>query len=386
MPSLSKKTISASEESAVDSPPAKSSPAAKPKPSKSKKQSKSAEKVESSSSSSPSSSSSSAESSSSDSGSDSDSDSDSDSSSDSDNGEKQETQSKAMTNASTRYVVSPTHPPRLSINRHSSNTQPGSMIPAKPFKPPVGFKKITNYVARSTEASQIFSNLEGKQLWHIAAPASVPISSIQTLALDAIATGEPVFSHKGSQYRLREEQISTERSKSLFIPDVMGNTYHKSPQPIVQTFHAEEVIGLPGTETPAQQIEKYIKPVRQQPRNLRGRHTPLGSTKTSKLPQQLPGDAPPATKDTDAAGEDNIGDREEQIEKSKKRKHADKHSPRKKSKLDAELPQRGKKDDGKEEEKGKNKSHKSKHRDETSEARKARSEEKKRKKEAKAAK
>lgn len=258
------------------------------------------------------------------------------------------------------------------------------MIPAQPFKPPENFKKITNGVPRNTEASNILSNLKGKQLWHITAPASVPVSSIRTLALDAVATGEPVLSHKGSQYRLREEQISADRNKSLLIPDAMGNTYHESPQSIVQTFHVEEVIELPDANTPAQQIEKYVKPVRQQPKNLRARHTPIGSTRTPELPQQsLPGNK--SQEGIDATDENN-GSEREQKDKSKKRKHTEKHSPRKKSKSEVDSPHRGKKDDEKEEEKGKNKSHKSKHRDETNEERKARHEEKKRKKEAKAAK
>ncbi|KAI5292192.1 hypothetical protein KEM52_006548, partial [Ascosphaera acerosa] len=194
----------------------------------------------------------------------------------------------------------------------------------------------------------------GKQIWHITAPASVPLASITQLALDAVATAQPVLSHKGVQYRLREEQLGSNATKHLLVHDGAKGTYRKHPLRVVQTFHLEQILdGAVAAEVAPTQglIGKYSKPVRQQPQGLRARNTPLG------------------VRDDDAslAAADSAARAGKLLDESRKRKHLDSELPlRKKSRTATDSPA------GKE--------HKSKHRDETPEERKARREEKKRRK------
>ncbi|KAI5306071.1 hypothetical protein KEM56_002325 [Ascosphaera pollenicola] len=242
----------------------------------------------------------------------------------------------------------------------AKNAQTGAAIQAKPFKPPGSFKKVQASTPVPSELSQVLSGAGNKQIWHITAPASVPLSSINQLALDAVATGQPVLSHKGVQYKLREEQLGSDTTKHLLLPDKFGTTYKKDSLRVVQTFHLEKVLDITPSETAPSQglIDKYKKPVRQQPKNLKARNTPIGvkdddeSTKPSR-----------AVQDSDIE----MGDVSTKAhEESKKRKH-----------LETELPLRKKSKTATD---GSKKERKSKHGEETSEERKARREEKKRKK------
>ncbi|KAI5288417.1 hypothetical protein KEM54_005225 [Ascosphaera aggregata] len=257
----------------------------------------------------------------------------------------------------------------------AENAQSGNSVQAKPFTAPRSFKKVQSSISLPSEISQVFSGAGNKQIWHITAPASVPVSSISQLALDAIATGEPVLAHEGLQYRLREEQLGSDTTKHILLPDRSGTTYTKSSLRVVQTFHLEQVLDkvvqsleiAPSKEL----IDRYSKPVRQQPKNLKARNTPLGvkddDDDKKKLAKVQPSGRVP--------GEESDTEMREAHEESKKRKHLETETPfRKKSKIVTDASP----------DKSSKKEHKSKHREETSEERRARREEKKRRKKEKA--
>lgn len=147
---------------------------------------------------------------------------------------------------------------------------------------------------------------------------------------------------------MREEQLGTDSTKHLLLPDKFGTTYKKSSLRVVQTFHLEKVLNIaPSESTPSQgQINKYKKPVRQQPKNImKLRNTPIGVKDDDEVSRI-------ARTGNDSDIE--MGDFSQKAhDESKKRKH-----------LEMELPLRKK----------------SKHGDETSEERRTRREEKKRKK------
>nr|KMM64566.1 hypothetical protein CPAG_00918 [Coccidioides posadasii RMSCC 3488] len=280
-----------------------------------------------------------------------------------------------------------------------------AMIPVKPFRPPEGFHLVQKSSLPPSKLADAFSDLTGKQLWHITAPAAVPVSSIKQLALDAVATGETILTHKGVDYRLREDQIGVERTKSLLLPEKYGNSYRRQRLDVAQTFHVERVVRPPGqgSESQIEALKKKTKPLPSQPKNLRMRYIPFGSSSA-----QLEGDV--GTDDSEMEvtfKEPRGGHIDGEAKKKKKRKHTDVDGsihvqdpepqsqaalPRKKSKKSHNHDDAAhhKQESGSLEGSKRGRSQKSgtqksikKHRDETSQERRARREERKRKKEEK---
>ncbi|PGG95447.1 hypothetical protein AJ79_10052 [Helicocarpus griseus UAMH5409] len=269
-------------------------------------------------------------------------------------------------------------------------------IPAQEFKAPEGFKLLSKNAPRSSDVSRALSDLRGKQLWHITAPASVPMNSIKELALDAVATGQPILTHKGANYRLREDQVVAEKNKTLLLPDRQGNTYHRSNLNIAQTFHLERIVDLANGTTHSEQsvqISDLTRPKREQPENLRMRYKPFGSKDDqsgSESEDEVASFRVPPTVSGDREGKKRrkssmeVGSDNEQGERRKKHKkiHADggagaggEASPSKSKKAKDEATPRGRKTEQFGEKS-------SKKRDETSQERRARREERKRKKQA----
>ncbi|KAI1939315.1 hypothetical protein LOZ12_004777 [Ophidiomyces ophidiicola] len=276
-------------------------------------------------------------------------------------------------------------------------------IPAKPFYPPDGFKPAQNSSIPPSKLTDAFSDLTGKQIWHITAPSAVPVSAIKQLALDAVATGEPILTHKDVSYRLREDQIGADKTKSFLLPDKNGKGYRRQRMDVVQTFHIEQVVDTAGqgSKSDIEAMKKKTKPLPSQPEDLRMRYTPFGSSVVEGNHETLPDDSHTFKVPIGASHTD------EEVQTKKKRKHVDidntkesrngvdvpaqaeGKSPRKKSKKDHSQDDHGRqkleesKDSsdirGRPEKSGDQSSSK-KHRDETSQERRARREERKRKK------
>ncbi|EGC42328.1 conserved hypothetical protein [Histoplasma capsulatum var. duboisii H88] len=274
-------------------------------------------------------------------------------------------------------------------------------IPAQEFKPPEGFKLIPTTAPRSSDISKVFSDLRRKRIWHITAPASVPMNSIQELALDTVATGGSILTHKGVNYQLREDQVEAKKNKSLLLPDERGNVYFRSRVDVAQTFHLERIISLENGTTYSEQsvpISELTKPKQQQPRNLKMRYKPIGLTDdlpetfgsgsdesdgaSFRMPQPLSQDREGKRRRKSSM---EIGSSNEQVDRRKKHKriHSNsvddstrngelKPSPKSKETKDTEIT-RGKSDKRHGDKRSK------KHRDETSQERRARREERKRK-------
>lgn len=71
------------------------------------------------------------------------------------------------------------------------------------------------------------AQLEGKQVWYITAPASLPVTVVQDLSIpmDKAQQGLPVLNHNGDDYRLTFENPSASSSFRLLIPSKKGNDY-----------------------------------------------------------------------------------------------------------------------------------------------------------------
>lgn len=244
-----------------------------------------------------------------------------------------------------------------------------------------------------SDVSQLLSNLDGKKLWHITAPIGVPVSSIETLAMNAVTSGEPVLTHKGTAYRLQESQVGgPEKQKLLLVPDKNGNVYRRQRLPVSRTYHLEQVVSIPQGDSfnanGSVDISALTKKPPKQPQHLRMRYKPFGSA--DQLPETI-GSSDEEPKTEDKQFKVPKGADIDRKEKQKKRKQdvmlvpdeEDEDSDKKKT-----LPIR--EDGGKKKQKKAKKSNEDspevqkksgkKHRHETEEERKARKEEKKRKK------
>lgn len=146
------------------------------------------------------------------------------------------------------------------------------------------------------------SNLEGKQVWYFTAPASLPISVIKDMEIDLAKaqSGGAILNHSGDAYGLDLEPYVTSSQIQLLIPSKGGETYssgeltHTIPvqlsptnlafntvrRPIDSTVHLRRIAEFGGaSNVSATASDSYVrkpKPVRQQPKNLKARFTPIG--------------------------------------------------------------------------------------------------------------
>lgn len=71
------------------------------------------------------------------------------------------------------------------------------------------------------------AKMDGKQVWYITAPASLPVTVVQdlTIPMDEAQKGMPVLSHDGDDYRLAFDNPAASSSFRLLIPNKNGDEY-----------------------------------------------------------------------------------------------------------------------------------------------------------------
>lgn len=99
-------------------------------------------------------------------------------------------------------------------NGHVNDDNPSSESSAsptpKPYVPPSGFEKVpksnskTNTVADLLDPAKLAA--DGKELWYISAPASLPFQSIKHAYLDKPKKGHVSVTHDGVEYIMRAEE------------------------------------------------------------------------------------------------------------------------------------------------------------------------------------
>lgn len=240
----------------------------------------------------------------------------------------------------------------------------------------------------SSDVSSLLSNLRGKQIYHVTAPSFLPLSSVKEISLAKIIQGEPVLTHQGINYGIPADSLSQKESnkKTLLLYDGKSQAYYSVPAGEIKSYHVQEMISLPnGTttkEVPASIAQESTKGPKTQPKHLKMRFKPVGSTDWT--PETF------GTSSEESEGEQPTFKFPKGSKAERKRKHAEGdekplESPRKKSKKHSSQaePAPSSQDH---EERGRESKHKKSHkdRDETSQERKARKEEKKRKKAEKA--
>ncbi|KAL4959949.1 DNA-directed RNA polymerase I subunit RPA34 [Aspergillus stella-maris] len=207
----------------------------------------------------------------------------------------------------------------------------------QPYKPPIGFKSASKNQAASSNTS--LSSLSGKQIFHITAPASLPLSKVKEVSLAGALKGEPILEHKGKQYGIPGDNLAQGdgHNLTLYLYDPKTQTYHNTVRK-VPTYHIQETIALPGgkefEEACVKTAKALEKPARKQPKHLKMRFRPVGSG--DALPETL------GSSDEESEGEE-AGfkmpqglEKEKEKEEKKKRKHqqteGDGSQARKKSK------------------------------------------------------
>ena len=184
------------------------------------------------------------------------------------------------------------------------------------FEPPPGFEPASISVHPSSQAMDMFSptNLAGKEIWHISAPSSVPISSVKELSQQSILSRSSIMTYKGSNYGLIP---GSSTDGALLLPSAEDNDYKSHNAATIKSFHLQQIVSLPhhvlspgkSLNQTAPTSQAYKRTPREQPKGLKMRYHPFGvvdtsdddlsSTDVSKVPQfRVPGavDATPADK------------------------------------------------------------------------------------------
>jgi hypothetical protein len=171
----------------------------------------------------------------------------------------------------------------------------------KPYVPPKGYTLVTEK-DRTSSAAKIFNNLQGKQVWHITAPAGVSLKELASIPMDKAMKGEPVLSQKDANYGFSTTEKSEDGPREVLVPQKNGYSagkqvaciYHPLnsnaslvPAKISQTLHLRELVKLPklsakqadpntGSEAAASITRSTIRAPRPQVKGLKMRYLPLG--------------------------------------------------------------------------------------------------------------
>lgn len=123
-------------------------------------------------------------------------------------------------------------PPRCKFStpaRHSqkANRNYSGSVPEF-VAPDFHLRKLDGSIGAS-EVAGFFekAKMEGKQVWYITAPASLPVTVVQdlTIPMDSAHKGLPVLTHNGDDYRLAFDNPSAASSFRLLIPNKKGQEY-----------------------------------------------------------------------------------------------------------------------------------------------------------------
>lgn len=89
---------------------------------------------------------------------------------------------------------------------------------ARPYVPPKDFAPVSTGRASSFQNTAVLDNLEGKQVWHITAPADLSLKALKDLAMEQAMRGEAVISYKGSDYGFSPAEKEEAGERAVVIP------------------------------------------------------------------------------------------------------------------------------------------------------------------------
>ncbi|KAJ4990791.1 hypothetical protein SVAN01_03800 [Stagonosporopsis vannaccii] len=167
----------------------------------------------------------------------------------------------------------------------ASKPQEVELRAAKPYAPPKGYVLVSEKDRTTSKAAKIFDNLQGKQVWHITAPAGVSLKELESISMDKAMKGDSVLSQKGANYGFSTTEKSEDGPREVLVPQKNG--YSAVPAKISQTLHLQELVRLPklsskqadpntGSEAAASITRSTIRAPRPQVKGLKMRYLPLG--------------------------------------------------------------------------------------------------------------
>lgn len=194
-------------------------------------------------------------------------------------------------------ITSLQSPGKKSPLRKSAPQQPTPV-----YEPPAGFESTSISIHPASKLSETIapSNLQGKQIWHITTPESVPISLVKEVSTEDIGNGTSILEYHGAKYGLiPESEAEQASSRALLLPYTQTNNYQPSKTTIIKTLHLQQLVSLPNhalepavhPNRSASASESYRKTPRQQPEGLRMRYRPFGVSDDSDLessPEPMP--------------------------------------------------------------------------------------------------
>ncbi|KAL9094802.1 MAG: hypothetical protein Q9165_002750 [Trypethelium subeluteriae] len=125
------------------------------------------------------------------------------------------------------------------------------------FQLPKGFEPVKPPKISSAPSLRPFSpsNLQGKQLWHIVAPAKMPMSAIHEIAFDRAMNGQPVLSHKGTSYGVRHSNEPECKDVRLLVPSERGDSLKAVHTRMAETIHFHQLLEVADTSfTPKMEL------------------------------------------------------------------------------------------------------------------------------------
>ncbi|KAL9047371.1 MAG: hypothetical protein Q9214_000038 [Letrouitia sp. 1 TL-2023] len=164
--------------------------------------------------------------------------------------------------------------------------------PRPPYAPPPGFAPVTVDLSMSGKVADSFSPdaLKGKQIWHITAPSSIPVSLIEG-SLQSITTEVPVISYKGAEYGVFDNpDAQPKKSEVVLLPSSENGDYRSVDLSITKELRLQQLVKLSrtfhrpdrGVNTTLSSSTSYQDGPRQQPAGLRMRYRPFGDVYPSE--------------------------------------------------------------------------------------------------------
>lgn len=163
---------------------------------------------------------------------------------------------------------------------HRSNAK---TIAAQPFKAPSGFRSVKKQSPPSSSTTSALSDLRGKQIFHVSAPAFLPLSKVKEISLAKVMQGEPVMKHEGVAYGIPPEDMSNGdmAGKTLLTYNPKTQTYTSTIANNIHSYHVQELVQLPEISQMEDKVreaaQEQVVPPRKQPKHLKMRFRPVGS-------------------------------------------------------------------------------------------------------------
>lgn len=106
-----------------------------------------------------------------------------------------------------------------------------------PYQPPSGFELAS--LDEPSSASQLLTrwNLEGKEIWYITTPASVPISSIREASLANLKQGSAILSHHDNNYGFIQGSSEDVTYTKVMVPNSAEDGYRASNYTLFSVDH-----------------------------------------------------------------------------------------------------------------------------------------------------